>query len=85
MTTRTFKTWLNTFVSEKGLDLEHVFTVTGQTVFGDNFIPLSIVLDAIKKAPLHEQSGIKNMLVRIDFANADPLKYFGHLAQALAI
>ncbi len=78
-----FSKWLDTLVSEKGLDTEHTFTVEGES--GPNSIPLGCVLDAIKAAPKHEQDGIKTMLVRLDFRAAPILPYFGHLAKALAI
>jgi hypothetical protein len=79
----TFTKWLETFVSEKGLDTDQVFTVPGKS--GDNHIPLECVLDAIKGAPAHEQAGIKSMIVKIDFRNGDVCHYFKHLAQAIAI
>jgi hypothetical protein len=78
----TFSKWLDTLVSEKGLDREHLFEKEGPS--GLNIIPLGVVLDAIKSAPAHEQRGIKTMLVKIDFVNGSVLKYFEHLAGALA-
>lgn len=78
-----FSTWLNTLVSEKGFDSEHMFLVEGDS--GENHIPLGCVLDAIKQAPKHEQKAIKSALVMLDFRNADLLGYFGHLAKALAL
>jgi hypothetical protein len=79
----TFTKWLETFISEKGLDLEQVFTVNGKS--GPNYIPLACVVDAIKSAPSQEQAGIKTMIVKIDFRNGDVCHYFKHLAQAIAI
>lgn len=79
----TFTKWLDTFVSEKGFDLEQIFTVEGKS--GANFIPLACVLDAIKAAPASEQAAIKTMIVRLDFRNANVCDYFRHLAQAIAI
>jgi hypothetical protein len=78
-----FNTWLDTLIDEKGYDTEHRFSVEGPS--GENSIPLGCVLDAIKQAPKHEQAAIKANLVRLDFRNADLLRYFGHLAQALAL
>jgi uncharacterized Fe-S cluster-containing radical SAM superfamily enzyme len=77
-----FTTWLDTLISEKGYDAEHTFTVQGES--GPNHIPLGCVVEALRQAPKHEQAAIKANLVRLDFRNADLLKYFGHLAQALA-
>lgn len=79
-----FDKWLDTFVEEKGLDTGHVFEVEGKE-WGTNYIPLGCVLDVIKQAPEHERKAIKDMVVWLDFVNADILDYFGHLAQALAI
>lgn len=79
----TFNKWLETFVTEKGLDREERFEVTGAS--GVNSIPLGCIVDAMKSAPAHEQAAIKSMVVRIDFRNGDVRHYFRHLAQALAI
>jgi hypothetical protein len=79
----TFETWLDTFIDEKGFDLEELFEVDGAA--GWNLIPLGVVVDAIKNAPDHEQRAIKTMLVKIDFYNGDAMDYFRHLAKALAV
>jgi hypothetical protein len=84
MANTNFIHWLDTFVAEKGLDTEHVFEVEGPE-WGMNYIPLGVVLEAIKGAPAHEQAAIKNTIVRIDFGNDDVLDYFKHLAGALAM
>ena len=78
-----FVTWLDTFVAEKGIDLEQIMEVQGPT--GTNWIPVETLVDAIKTAPKNEQNGIKDMLVRIDFVNGDVLDYFKHLAKAIAL
>ena len=79
-----FNKWLDTLIEEKEIDTESiVFEKAGPS--GVNFIPLPVVLEAIKGAPLHEQSGIKTMLVKIDFVNGNVVDYFSHLAGALAI
>ena len=78
-----FAKWLDTFLDEKQIDTEIVLTVEGKS--GPNHIPLACLVDLMKQAPSHEQQGIKNMIVRIDFANADVMPYFAHLARAVAI
>ena len=78
-----FATWLDTFVEEKGLDTDHVFTVPGPR-WGDNLIPLSVVLREAKATGSAEQKAIKDMLVKIDFRNGNVMLYFEHLAKALA-
>ena len=78
-----FTKWLKTFIEEKGFDSETRFDVEGEN--GTNSIPLGCVIEAINSAPSHEQAGIKNTLVKIDFMNGDALHFFKHLAGALAI
>ena len=80
---KNFNKWLDTFIEEKGYDLEQVFEVNGQS--GWNMIPLGCVVEAIKAANQTEQTIIKNMLVRLDFKNANCLDYFKHLTQAIAM
>jgi len=78
-----FKEWLDTFVDEKGLDREQIITVEGR-VWGDNFIPLQCVIDAAGQSTYYEQTKIKEILVRIDFGNGDPMHFFRHLAKGIA-
>lgn len=78
-----FNKWLDTLIEEKEIDDTIVFEKPGPS--GANFIPLAMVLEAIKGAPDHEQRGIKTMLVKIDFVNGNIVDYFNHLADALAI
>ena len=76
-----FEKWLETFVKEKNIDLEDIFTITKNDrthIFDYNYI-----IETIKVAPAHEQNAIKNMLVKIDFVNGDVCHYFRHLANAL--
>lgn len=79
----TFAKWIDTFIKEKGIDPEQVLTVSGPS--GENSIPVGCLVDAMKAAPKPEQSGIKNMIVKIDFRNGNVLDYFKHLAQAIAV
>lgn len=78
-----FTRWLDTLVEEKGYDLEEIFEVEGES--GTNWMPLEVVLDAIKATSPREQKAIQTVLVRLDFMNRNCLDYFKHLAQALAI
>ena len=78
----TFTNWLNTFIAEKGIDLEEGFTVNGPS--GENHMQFVHVVAAILGAPTHEQAAIKNMIAKIDFRNGDVRPYFKHLAQAIA-
>lgn len=78
-----FNKWLDPFISEKGYDLETLFEVEGAS--GTNYIPLGCVIEAVKATSKQEQNAIKTMIVKLDFINADCLKYFRHLAQAIAM
>ena len=75
--------WIDRFVQEKELDTDHVFEVEGAS--GPNFIPLAVVIEHVKIATKWEQAQIKNTLVKIDFANRDPMHFFEYLARAIAI
>ena len=78
-----FQKWLLLFLEEKGIDTQAIITVEGLS--GTNIMPLQSVVDAIMTAPKHEQAGIKDMIVKIDFVAGDVVDYFKHLAQAIAI
>lgn len=78
-----FAQWIDRLVDEKEFDRYHLFEKEGPS--GLNVIPLQVVIDAIKSAPETEQDAIKDVVVRLDFRNADILKYFDHLAAALAV
>ncbi|MCG5512808.1 hypothetical protein [Ectothiorhodospira shaposhnikovii] len=77
-----FNAWLDTFLQEKGIDLEEYITVLGHS--GENHMPLLAVVNAIKKAPKHEQSAIKDTMVKLDFNNAPIKPYLAWLAKAIA-
>lgn len=79
---QTFSAWIDTFISEKGIDLEQNLKVEGPS--GLNIIPIGIVVAAMKKAPAGERDGIKKTLILIDFKNGDPVHFIKHLAQAIA-
>jgi len=78
-----FKKWFETFITEKGYDLEaEIFDV--DTARGFNIIEGGVLLEAIMNAPANEQTAIKNQLVRIDFHNGKLRPFFEHLAKAMA-
>lgn len=79
----TFKKWFETFISEKGLELDRGFTVEGPS--GPNHMTYQNIYDLILQTGAQEQAQIKNMLVKIDFHNGSVEHYFQHLAQAVAL
>lgn len=83
-TNMAFCGWLNTFLSEKGVDLTDSFEVEG-SVYGVNLMTYENVVEAMSVAPAAEQRAIKTMFVKIDFVNGDVRRYLRHLAQAIAL
>lgn len=80
----TFNKWLDTFIDEKGIDLETILEVRGKS--GNlNIIPLEVLIDNIKIASKNDQDAIKNALVKIDFLNGDVMDFFKWIAPAIAI
>ena len=77
-----FNNWLDTFVSEKGIDLEETFDVEGPS--GTNVIPYGVIVEHMKTAGPAEQAKLKNVMVAIDFKNGDVRHFFRHLGQAIA-
>ena len=78
-----FSKWLDTFLSEKGIDLEHVLEVEMPEQY--HYIPVGCLVELMKRAPKSERDAIKTTLVKIDFLNGDVLDYFQHLAPAIAL
>lgn len=77
-----FPEWLDTFLDEKDLDMDQVFVVEGES--GPNHIPIGVLVEHMKIAPIKEQCGMKEMLCKLDFANANIPLYLKHLAKAIA-
>ncbi len=78
----TFTKWIDTFIAEKGIDLEQVLTAEGPS--GTNHIPVGCIVEMIKQTVGAERAKIKQTIVMIDFRNGDVLHFFRHLAQAVA-
>lgn len=85
MANETFNTWLDTFMSEKGIDMEEVIEVDGSEEWGTNYIPVGVVIEHMKIASSQEQAQIKSIFVQIDFKNGDVMHFIHHLARAIAI
>ena len=80
----TFNKWLDTFIEEKGINLEQSFEAEGPG-WGTNVIPYGVVVERIKTAPPAEKAKIKDILVKIDFKKGDVLPFLRHLGKALAL
>ena len=77
-----FTKWLDTFISEKGVDLNRTFTFDNDNGF--NIMPYGVVVEAIKTTSGSEQASIKSTIVKIDFANGDILHFLRFLGRGLA-
>ena len=78
-----FQRWLDTFLDEKGLDLDATIAVEGPS--GTNWLRYADVVHAMKVTSAAEQKSLKTLLVKADFVNHDIRKVLKHLAQAIAI
>ena len=76
-----FNQWLDTFIQEKGIDLDYTFTIEDEGI--THIFELGNVIENIKTTSKEEQNAIKDMIVKIDFYNGDVVDYFKHLAKAL--
>lgn len=77
-----FNKWIDTFIEEKGIDLEQVIEI--KTENNTHYFEIGNIIANIKATTPEEQAGIKDMIIKIDFHNGDVVDYFRHLAQALA-
>ena len=78
-----FNKWLDALIEEKEIDPQMGIQVEGAS--GINYMPVQMVIDAIKSTTKEEQSAIKATLVKIDFHTGDIMDFIKHLAQAIAI
>jgi len=76
-----FDKWFDTFLEEKNLPFVkwEIKDKNGEI----NFIDSDFIIETIKECYVPEKIKIKNMLVKIDFANGNVNDYFKHLATGL--
>ena len=60
-----FNNWLDTFLSEKGIDLDQPINVEGES--GLNFMTVENIVEFMKVTSAGEQKAIKNTFVMIDY------------------
>ena len=76
-----FGKWLDTFLSEKGIELdEYLDTYRGEE---HRALPVGFITEHIKAAHPDERAKIKSTIVMIDFKNGDVRHYLAHLGAAL--
>ena len=80
-----FKTWLETFISEKGLNTHKIFEVEGEQ-WGINLIPFENVVEFILlNANTEQKAEIKTHLVKMDFVNSPIMPFFEEVAGRMAV
>lgn len=79
-----FSRWLDRFLSEKGVPLEsELGAVDGPS--GPNWgLTVRDVVDAMKRAPSHEQAKLKRAILVLDFRASPIVPFLRHLAGAIA-
>lgn len=77
-----FNKWIDTFIEEKGIDLQKVIEI--KTEKNTHYFEIGNIVENIKATTLEEQSTIKDTIAKIDFYNGDILDYFKFLAKILA-
>lgn len=78
-----FSQWLDTFVEEKGLDVEHRFEVTSDAGILHS-IPLGCVIEQINASPSSIKQAIGTTLIIADYKNADVMDNFRNMALGIA-
>ena len=80
-----FKTWFNTFVSEKQINTQHTFEIEQPgSIFGNHFVPFSVVREFLfDSIGAVEQAQVETQLVQIDFHNGDVMHFFNFIAEGL--
>lgn len=81
MTNKSFAKWFETFLSEKNLPIQSWEIETPSAL---HLIDTDTVIESIKNTHITEQIKIKDIIVKIDFANGDVNHFFKHLATGLA-
>tara|TARA_Y200000002_G_C22282743_1_gene497003 strand:- start:262 stop:552 length:291 start_codon:yes stop_codon:yes gene_type:complete len=79
-----FNNWLDTFVSEKGLDLEYNFEITSTKNKVYHIVELKIIIDYMKNLSVDNKYVCYDRIVKADFKNQNCLMFFGIVAQYIA-
>lgn len=77
-----FAKWLDTFLSEKGIDGGEILEIPGPS--GTNFMPVDVLANVMKAAKADHKK-LRTALVRLDFANGDIRRFLCHLGKAVAL
>lgn len=80
--TQTFTAWLDTFVEEKGLDLEGSFELMDVNDTW-HLLNYGVVIEFIKGLEDEIQVKVKNTLVQIDYKNGDITHFLRFMAEGM--
>ena len=77
-----FSQWIDTFLEEKGVDLDEHFEFDNQDGF--NIMPYAYVVENLKTATPAIQNQVQTKLIQIDFQNGDVTHFLRYLGQGMA-
>ena len=80
---RTIEDYLTTLLSEKGISLDHVFEIKSDTLFGNHYVPMEVVIEFIGSLSKHTQNEIREVLVKIDFNNGNILHFIEYITKGM--
>lgn len=75
-----FNEWLDTFLSEKGINVEDTSFTIDRNKF-THLVELGVLVGFIKDLPISTKKKIKNNLVLIDLRNGDITHFLRYLAE----
>lgn len=78
---RAFEKWLDTFIEEKGIEAEEMFSLDISESW--NLVQVGVVIEYIKNLPVENQEQTKEMLVKIDFQNGDVRHFLKYIAKGI--
>ncbi len=78
-----FSTYVSRLLTEKGISTEYTLEIPSDGLFGNHFVPLSVVIEFIESLDVQTQHHIKETLIRIDFSNGNILHYLEFLTKGM--
>lgn len=83
-----FINWFATFIEEKNLNTEEIFEVVNDdpdSLFGNDFVRFNVVVEFVNNSDSTVHRNVKEMLVKIDSANANVMDFFAHMAKGVVM
>ena len=75
--------YITTLLTEKGISMEHIFEIKSDGVFGNNYVPLEVLIEFIESLDRRLQDQIRLKLIRIDFNNGNVLHFLEYLTKMM--